>query len=441
MNQPRPPRPPGFSLRDVPAGIYLALGLSFASSVVVAVATAMQGERGPESYEALQRWWMLDGATFFAQSIVFSCGLFEVARRHTGTPRMLTQLAGGLLLTNLVWSLVGLVVTFVKPDNFSTMYDWLGRGIGLFTLAGMIILTIAADAWRRVPLAAAGILLLQVTSSWIPLLGSALHKLLGESQTVWRVYGVGREAIASVALLFIVASLAAAGRPAIENRRAAVGGTRLAYGALWARVIGAIAFACLAGAAYSEGSTKFAVIGGIVLIVVTMLVLSLGVHQLAGSRVPGLPTFRLYVAAVILLAWVGLQVQQASALIQAMGHDYGRDEAVNTIGIFSVIGPLCAMFAIALVGSAFATYAATASGPALAREASARTIAFVALSLVSVGLQSLLVKAESRETLTLLALCAAAASVVALAILISVFKHAAQQLEAPRGVPAARVIF
>jgi hypothetical protein len=419
----------------VPAGIYLGLGISFVGSFVFAIALAMTSGGIGERFDAVARWQLLEAGTFVAQTLLVSCGLLELARRHTGPARVLTRLAAGLLLVTLAWSLVTLAITIVQPSDLLGFYKWFGRGIGVLALAGAIVLTIGADAWRRVPVAATGLLLLHVTSYWVPGVSDWINDLLGQDLVLQRVYALVREGLGSTALLFVAASLAAGGRDLAPDRRAAVGGFRLAYGALVFRVVAAIVLAMIAVVARSADARKLLVMGAPLVSIGTLLVFTLGLQSLAGSRLLGLPRIRLHVASAILLTWIGIQLYQLPGFYGSLGEDHIRTE---DLALFSILGPLAVTLALALVGSAVSAYASSAGAPGLASTATMRTGACVVLSLVAVGIPTL--PATALPSPIILAVVIAIAGVVAVAVFAGIFRQAAAQVEAGPGLPAARVL-
>ncbi|MBS1121786.1 MAG: hypothetical protein H6Q90_4014 [Deltaproteobacteria bacterium] len=435
------PGRPNFSLRDVPAGIYLGLGLSLVASFVQVIATSFGDGDSIELYlSGTARWRMLETGTFFAKTLLLSCGLLELARRHRGPGRALTRVAAGLLLANLLWIVAGAAITLIQPSDVRTFYDWFGRGIGMLSLAGIIMLTIGADAWRRVPLAAAAILLLQVTSYWIPGLGGWISRELGDHFALRHIYGFAREGLTSSALVFIAAALAAGPRDLAPDRRAAAGGLRLAYGSLMFRLVVAlpIAMMAMAVATRSAGLVKLVVVGGPLVVVGTSIVFALGILGVAGSRIVGLPRIRLYVAAAILLTWTGIQLDVTSAVYASLqdGRSAARGREMATL--FSVLGPLAAALAIALVGSAIASLASSGGDARLSTAATTRTGAFVVLSMLAVGIPAL--PESSLPNPLVLGMIVAVAGVIALAVFAGVLRRAADHVDAGPGLPPARVV-
>lgn len=435
------PRGPALSFRNVPAGIYIALGAVVVSSLVFTVAFLVESGGLGERYKATEHWRTIFECCNFAQAIMLSLGLLELAKRHTGAARALSQVAAWLLLADAGWQVANLLIAIIKPEheNFRSVYDWIARVIGVLTLAGTISLTIGADAWRRVPIAAAGIIVIGATGYWVPVIGPGIHGLLKGHTDLQRLYPLLRDALASAALLFVVAALAAGGRDAAPDPRAAAAGFRSARGALVFRLVVAIAFAVLTVAAKSQGFAKVILFGTPLVAIATMIVFAVGCNAVAAARVPGVPRTRLYLAVGITLWSVALQLSQLHIIYRAF--DEGRARALRELDtfMFLIAGPLVAILGLALVGSAIASYL-RAHHDRLGAAASRDTVGYVLLSIVAVGAQFLALAASQDGDRLLLLLLGVVASLVALLLLASALRRAADQLESTVGLPVATVV-
>ena len=435
-------KPRAISFRNLPASISIAVGLGFIGSVAYAIALLVASGEGYERYMGAERARIFDIGCQYAQTLLYSCGIFALARRHVGAPRVLCQVAGWLMFAGLMWPLVNMAVSIIPPRDFSGFFDLVGIVIGLFLLAATILLTIGSDAWRRVPLACAGLVVLHVTSYWMPVVGKALDHALGDSMAIQRFWIIAREALWGVSLLFVAAALAAGGRDQTPDARRAATGFQRAHRALIVRLIVAITMAMMGvGASRSPGFAKLLLVGGPAVIIATQLAFAIALVRIETARVEGMPRFRLAAAAAGLFWYSTLQFEQVAAILAQLWRSSGSidSDILHHIEIFSVIGPIVAACALALVGSAIISFANHRANPELAASAQGRTIGYVGLSLAAIALPSLM-ETRSLEAVAIVMLLSAVASVVALVLLAGLLKKASEQIEAARSIPPARVV-
>jgi hypothetical protein len=422
--------------RRVPAIAYLGLAASLASSIVFAIAFIAATGEPYERFAALHRWELIDSGCSVVQAVLVSLALFELARRSPR--RRLAIAAAWLALGSLLYFVLTISFNLIQPRDFESLYDWFSRAIGVTTLAGAFVLIATADGWRTAPAAAAVLIVLHLTSYWVPGVQSALRAVIGDNFTGYRLYAIAREAIAAGCTLALLAAIATAARPAAADTAAAARGFRLARGALVFRMVAAFAIAFLIFGARSPGAAKFAVIVGPLIIVATTFVFAIALERAAREDV-GLPRVRLAVGVGLTLWSAAIQLFQVSALYEMITGDRG-ERAQETAQLLSISGPVAATIGIALIGSSLAAFATARNHAELAQSARARTIAFVVASLGSVWLQTLLAEARSLNMLLVIGLTAAAIAVIALAMVAGVLRMAAEQLETAPGLPQARVV-
>jgi hypothetical protein len=113
---------------------------------------------------------------------------------------------------------------------------------------------------------------------------------------------------------------------------------------------------------------------------------------------------------------------------------------MRTLQHFSIAGPIVATIGLALVGSAVSTFAARRGDGELRTYAYGRTISFLVLSLVAVGLQHSMTSATSIGSLLMMVVVAAVATIASLLVLAALLLRAADAIESEPGLPPARIV-
>jgi hypothetical protein len=432
-------KPPAFSFRNLPFSIYLAVGLGFVGSLVFTIAFLMTSGEGYERYQASERARIFNLGCQYAQIFLYSCGLFALARRHTGPARSLAVVAAALMLIGLWGPGVNLIISIVEPREIRDVFDAVGLVELFVMLASSILLTIAADAWRRVPLAAIGLVLLHVTSYAFPVIGKAIGEQMTGQDTV-RIYYVFREALWTVTLLFVASALAAGGRDLAPEPRRAASGFHIAHMSLIIRLVAAISLALMAFAAQSPGIAKLVLVGGPVIIIGTQIAFAIGILRVDSANLPGMSRVLLAVAAAGLFWFASLQLEQIAYILGKLWDGNLDDDDVDHVKLFSVVGPIVVTIALTLVGLAIAGFATHRGNLQLATSARSRTYAFVALALGGVALQAFMLDSKSLGSAVFVGLLAAAAGIAGLVVLAGLLKSAGEQVDAEPGLPPARVV-
>ncbi len=436
---------PAVSLRKVPASIYLALVVGFIGTLAYGLGFLFADGEGFDRHVNSERWRLLGQGCWFAEQLMLSLGLLELARRHLGTARVLVETAGWLLLLNLAWSVVRVLLAVGKAGDDTELFvwEWMPRVVGLVTLAAMILLTIGADAWRRVPIAAVAMLLVQATGYWIPIVGKAIAGWI-DDETAGQIYFIAREGLAGVAMLFVAGALAAGGRELAAEPRRAASGFRLAHGALIARLVGGLLILVFVIAQTRSGADTLLVLAAPTVTIASMMLVALGLHRVASSAVDGLPRIPLYLAATAGLWWSGIQLEQVTLLYVGLQRELGGSEQIRrSVELFSTIGPVVLTVGLALAGSAIVAYAKNRGDHPFAQGASGRTVTFVVLSLASIALPSLTVLSKAGGAGLVgpaLIVFAAIAGIASLVVLAGLLKQTAGFVETSPGIPAARVV-
>lgn len=435
-------KPAALSFRNLPASIYLAAGLGFVGMLVYTVVFLTDSGEGIDRYTNTARARTFNLGCQYAQVLLYSCGLFALARRYTGSARPLAQTAAWLMFVGLSGPFVNLFVSIMRPADARSIFDGFNLIQGFVLLAASILLTIAADAWRRVPLAAAGLILLHVTAYAFPVIGRLINEALGNDHSTIRIYLLVREAL-SATMLFVAAALAAGGRDLPPDPQRAASGFAIAHTSLIVRLVAAISMALMGFAAQSPGIAKLVLVIVPLVVIGTQIALALGVLRVDAANLPGMPRFRLALAAAGMFWFASLQLDQVVFIIDQLWRGGLDSEDLDELQMFSVIGPIVAAISLALIGSAIASFARNRGNQELASSATTRMFAFVALALGGIALQAFMLDAGSRGSagsIVAVSLLAGAAGVAALVVLAGLLKLASEQMSAAPGIPPARIV-
>lgn len=424
---------PAFSFRNIPWAIYVGVGLSLFCSFVYLVATlATVTEDKWQHYQALVRWRLLDDGGSTVSTILVPLGFLELARRHTGTARTLTVVGASLLFIHLSWLFLNIVVSLWNPDgSIEWFWTWSGRFVGVTALVAAILITIGADAWRRVLIAAIGVMLIHATSYWIPGVGPKISEEIGTNWVVRQTYSLVREGLASTCTLFIAAALAAGGRDVAPDPAAAVRGFLLARGALLARLIAALVLAMLTLGASNAKVGKLVAFGTPLVSIVTMVLFALGLQQVARARLPGMLRVLLVLGAALSLWWCSIQFNQVAQLVSSLRDNYSGERALEALQVFSIAGPIVATIGMVLPAIAILVYAQRIGRNDVAEGVLGRLIAFGIVMFINVGVIAAVFKTESVGTAIFLLLLGAGLAITGLVLLTMIFDLAARRLFAP----------
>jgi hypothetical protein len=108
--------------------------------------------------------------------------------------------------------------------------------------------------------------------------------------------------------------------------------------------------------------------------------------------------------------------------------------------VTAIVGPITAMVGLMLAGSAITSYAARRGDAGLRAMATGRTIAFVLLTLASIGIFSQLATATSLGNALAIVAFAALAAIAGLVVLAGLLGRTAEAIEADAGLPPARIL-
>jgi hypothetical protein len=169
-------------------------------------------------------------------------------------------------------------------------------------------------------------------------------------------------------------------------------------------------------------------------------VFAIALQRVAGARAFGMPRLLLSLGAALTLWWGAIQLEQIAALLDLLKDSYRSEQAMRSMQWFSIAGPVAATLGMALLGSAIASFAWHRGDRELRSAATGHTIAFLAITLASIGAQSLLHEATSVVSALAMLVVASFAAIVGLLVLARLLARAAESIEATPELPPARVV-
>ncbi|MGE0867182.1 MAG: hypothetical protein AB7P03_01375 [Kofleriaceae bacterium] len=430
----------------VPLTIYVALLIGVISQALGAFAWLGVGDDLFSHREALRRVNLIATGCYFVSTVMFALGTFELANRSPGRARTVGKVAGWLSLVALATFLRPVSELFVDDiESRMSMLQWIGRALGVLGFAAALLFTIAADSWRRAPVASVLLVVVHLTSWWVPYLGEALSDLLGAGSiatlTRYRFCMLGWSVAEACALLFIASAMAARGCEPTGDFPVAIRGLRLARGALLYRLMFALAIALLALSAQSPSGQVILMFAAPIVAIVTMGLFAAGTLRAASARLDGMPRLAVVLGTTLVLLQCGVQLNQVANLAGSVSSDL-RFRDADDLAMFSVLGPVIATLGMAMIGVAIGVFASRRDDEGLWSSAAQRTIGFVLLSLFSIWVQSRLPETRSHSKTIVMLLAAAAANVFSLVSFAGLLGRTANRIAemVTPEIPAARVV-
>ncbi|MGE0547779.1 MAG: hypothetical protein AB7O24_15975 [Kofleriaceae bacterium] len=440
---------PRLSFRTIPPVFHFGLALGLIGPLVVTLASLWVGNDWAR-HAALDRWYLFQAACDVVWCVLYALGLLALANRTDGRTRAVARAAGYLSLVGLAYLVVPLVTTLVaqsgnRSEHVVTIHTWAGRIIGVTLFIGTMLFTLAADAWRRAPIAAIMLVILHGTSWWVPYIGEAISELFrddpSDTLTGVYVYGLSRDVVMSAALLVVAAAMAGRGRDLSPDPQAAAHSLRRARGALLFRIGFGISIAMLGLSTRSETVASFIALTTPLIAIATMVIFTFALHRVVTARLAGMPRTAIVVGVTLLLWQCGVQVRQVIKIALTLWNDSGFNY-ISDLQQFSVMGPVAATLGIALIGLAIVTYAGRRGDQALWYSGVQRTIGFVLLSLVSLWLQARIPEAHTQGSALALIIGVAATSILGQVMIAGLLGRAARSIEPAESgeLPMARVV-
>ena len=409
----------------------VAITVGLVIGVLGAVVTLISNF-GEPAFESITRAQLARMAAAVTEYALVAIGVFELARRTSGNARQLLRWAGVLLLAVCAWYALRPVIDVLVDERRMWVIDvsrWGFFASGMCSLIAVILLGVVA----RAPIALCAVIAV-LARGWIPYVTDDLHLWLFEHHEVAAVYWVVQSMLFAIGVLGACARVAAT--PATSDPELAIGGFHYVANALRLRVVGAIVFAFLAtGMVRSHELRWFIVVGAPLVVIVTLVIVALGCLRVARAQVDHMPRWRFAIGGGLSLWWAVVQYEQVFHLFR--DHDVITGAGQSFASAWSIAGPLIATAALGLVGSAISAFAHARTNDELRESAAVRTLLFIVLSASSVGIQSQVWKAETRDGFLMLMFVAAAAGIAALVAFAGLARQAADAIDT--GLPKARV--
>lgn len=429
-------------VRSLPAALTLGFAIGFVMMGMRIVFVHVQ----PETWRAV-RFNLISEGTTVASLALCLLGALELARRMTGRAAQGIKLAAlgfaGGLAADVSYTAIQLVDEFWKHQWISTTFAY-----SFFTAWLLVAIGLGVAHWEKRRDIAGAVVLVSLLAWPPPFLAKTLYGWLPAGKTAWTFEMV----LLAFRLVVLLAAFAALERTAAtSDPPLAARGLRTAAKALWLRVIAAVGLVLLTllmiGGGGSRGSVdvlKLAMIVAAIINIVALAQVGFGAARAARAGVAGLGRWPLVVGGAATLWAAGVTLAQFPWLYKMLykGDEglFGRD-ARELAQALSVTMPLVVTAGIAAIAFAIGGLAVRRGNEELRGHVQGKGTGFVALTLVSVAIQSwMLPKAGSLGAFAMLSLLAASAGLVATVMMAKLLGLAADALESEPGLPSASVV-
>lgn len=403
------------------------------------------------------RWSLAATAGSSAATALVGLGLLALAPRLDAGRRAKVRAAAALLLaTQALSSTAGWWLAWA--DWEPATWRWYFRAVAAGIVAAVVLLVLAAGAWRRRPLAAVALGLYAVSHAAIPGMSALLSEWLGDRVGAWRGYAAARGCLLVLGLGGVLAQLAAHARAALPEPRAAAAGFRLARNALWALVAAMFAAPMvtlvLLGAAPQLTQVlpadvtvarllKLVLLAAPLIKLAAILALVVGLGRIAGAGLDAMPRWLLALGAASLLWVAGLELERFASMVRLDAQPGRARTVAGELDQLTLAGPLAWALGLAVVAAAVMRYARRRD-ELLHSLLHVRRVLFglgtAAFVLATARLTGAVAGVETlRGALWMMAL-AAIGMLLALAALASALDRVAAQLDTGEALPAARVV-
>jgi hypothetical protein len=377
-----------------------------------------------------------------ASDLILMSGAFVLARRLAGPAAAGARLVGYLLIGRLalvvLWAIVeSYIFVHHTPNEMEILYTvsgWAYCALAIGIAVGWIMA--AGGFTYRVGLAIPTVILV--------VLGSAPYTI---TEKVFQLVGDGdflrmMVRLAVGVLVAVLAILAARDAPEVPVPEAAASGLRLAASGLWLRIFAALGLACFtlllaSGGRGGQGAIKVVMLAGQVVNIAAFVRFGLGALSVAGSDAADTPRYPFAIGGTLSLWCAAVMVMQTPWLVSAFYAD-GGSYVSESAQLLSVVLPLVAAAGIVAVVIGISGLAARRGLSSISDSAGSRGAAFVALTLASIAIQSLILPTVSTlPGLVLASLALAVAGFIAIVQIAKLCGSAADQLGLEPSLPRA----
>jgi hypothetical protein len=393
------------------------------------------------------RMSLISEGVSFANEVLLVISAFELARRATGPFARGLFIAGCALVAALVLDVAfGLTSALVKMWEHEWLYKvtdyafycaWLPVPIGL-----------AIANWRERRVLAIVVAVVFVVTWPPPFASKAFYSWLPSGKGGYAI----SLALTAVRMASFLAAFAAVARGrAGTDRTLAVDGLRLAARALWLRVIAAVGLVLLTLMAVAgsggEGSfamLKLAMMTASIINIVAFTQFGIGAVRAGRAELTDLGRWPLVISGATSLWAAGVTLTQLGWLYKMFygsTDSYDRSAVTEYAQSLSIVMPIVVTVGVGLLAVAIGGLAARLGNEDLRTDAQAKGAGFVALTLVSVAIQSwMLPKATSLGSFAGLSLLAAGAGLWATVLMARLCAQAADELGKEPGLPTASIV-
>jgi hypothetical protein len=426
----RPPR--------APAALMLGLALGL---VYTLVSLGLELGHGHEMW--MTKAYLANSGIGLCCDLVLAGGLFALARNLVGQEALGARLAGGALLGRLAVSVIWTGIrcwelTRSELDHRLELVSVISQWVTLALLLGFAVgLVMAAGGFRRRLALAIPLLVATFAYAAPRTLTGSLFDFLDAGLTARYLVDLGVNG-----LTIALALLAVHGSTEIAAPQLTARGLKQASSALWLRVIAAVGLAGLtvllvgAGSRDGEKLLKFALITGQVVNLFALTRFAMGVLATgdSASDVPRYP----FVISGMLTAWsAAVMLMQTPWIFETLygSHASYASESAQT---FSIVLPLVSAAGVVFAVIGVAGLASRRGLTYISDRAGSRGAAFVALSIATIMLQTLILPSvSSMSGLVFATLAIAVAGLVALVQMANLLSDTANSLAIEPELPKA----
>ena len=423
------------SWRNLPPAL-LAMFAIEVLSLVVFTTYELTHDLGARAY----RFDLVARGFWLATDALGMFGALALARRLGGAAAIgFRMVAAGFALSlagTVAWDVVWTLHHDGGFETLEKLNEWTWFALKLVPLAGIAIATFATHR-RLAVIAVAAIVVCD------PVPGLSQH-MWGWVATGWKsqmlLFQVLR--IGSLAVL-AAGALALAPEPYPAPPVDAVPGFHAISSGLWLRVIAACTFAglmllLLLGKA-GEGAMGVFKLATISVAVVNAISFFIVARGALATLVRDMPTRWMLLGGIANLWCLGVTLGQLPSMYRMLyGDSYGGGDTMERAQALSVIAPLVAVAAIALIAIGVAGFAATRGLEQLRAEAQSKGLGFVMLMVAAIGIQQWLMPQQTSEgTVMFMLLAAAGCSLAATVMMARLCTRAADSLHAEVPLPTA----
>jgi hypothetical protein len=434
---PPQPLPAPSTLSRLPIALVMALAVEIAIEVAFVC-----GWRGGES----TTWRLLWTGESFATAALMIVGTRELARRTAGATSIGLRVASAIAIGMVVLQILGEALPFLLTHEaiahaVFTINHWMWFGIGFAFAASICVAGWASARSWGVRVA---VVLLGVTAMLtVPLISDALFE--ASSEGVMHAVVAAIHGVKYTAILAIVIGVSRRAAPRIVDLQRAVPTLRLIATSLVVRVwVAGATIAMLVPMFMLRGESglelfRFVAVAAPAVGAIAVVVFGAAALRLASNLGDDEPRGRAFLGGALAVAGGAIAAAQTmwSATV-IYGWSSYRDLGADTVAAAPLLVPILVTVAIVIVLVTIVSMASRRDKPELASTAIATLFPFLILQTVAVLIQTYgLPRADTQTEMLGLTFVGSACGLVALALVVSTCRRAANELASPISLPTA----